>query len=76
MSDLQAAFDDVRDLCDGSEPDSLHVIVEAARKYANPDYEAAHAVLARYGFTVFGVEVDSSITRRVVDAALGVSEDE
>ena len=34
-SELQDAFDDVRDLCDGSEPDSLHVIVEAARKYAN-----------------------------------------
>ncbi len=32
-SELQGAFNDVRDLCDGSEPDSLHVLVDAARKW-------------------------------------------
>ena len=72
-SELQAAFDDVRDLCDGSEPDSLHVIVEAARKYANPDMEAFHKALYEWFHSERPMSSDAE--KELVDAALGVTED-
>ncbi len=69
--ELQAALEDVRDLCDGSEPDSLHVIVDAARKVANPDKVAMQAVVHRYQ-PEFD---DPDYIDELWNAALGITED-
>ncbi len=57
--------------------DDAQAIVEAARKYANPDYEAAIQVEAnmRSGVGV-GPLTDRSRVQAIVDAALDVTEDE
>ena len=86
MSDLQDALADVDDLTDGSEPDTFWVIVEAARRVANPDYRAG--VVEWIGDEPpdnypdeFDWEdmIQSTLTQTVkpvVDAALGITEDE
>ena len=70
-SELQAAFDrwDSR-----TRPEWTTSIVEAARKYANPDIEAATAIIYELRFAKTSDEWDDmiyDITKEAVGAALG-----
>ena len=72
-SELQAALDHwvVPLGLKGNQLSELIVIVEAARKYANPDYEAAISVMwDREPY----LESKKENMRRAVDAALGITE--
>ena len=79
MSDLQDALDLHDEWMTGvswnpNDPHSqaILVIVEAARKYANPNIEAGVEVLAPHSREIYG-RVDE-LVKEIVDAALGVTE--
>lgn len=54
-------------------PDCGYVNLEAARKYANPDLEAAAQVFETAGYRNKGIRI---LLDKAVDAALGVTKDE
>ncbi len=62
---------------DTREIEAFHVLKEAARKYANPDYEAAQKLLDSIIDGLIpkgqGMAIDATF---VVDAALGVTKEE
>ncbi len=70
MSDLQDALDKYDKT--GSAYGNVSLFVEAARKYANPDYEAA---LTIYDAASPNHPDEVSYVRAIVDAALSVTED-
>ena len=81
MSDLQDALDLHDEWMTGvswnpHDPHSqaILVIVEAVRAYANPDMEAFHKAL--YEWYHSERPMSSDVEQELVDAALGVTEDE
>ena len=79
MSELQDAFDKYDKT--GSAYGNVGLFVEAARKYANPDYEAAtvYAVKLFMGDKAAQEPIPPHIrtgSERIVKIALGVTEDE
>ena len=79
-SELQAALADWESLgtIRQQELGWMHPLVETARKYANPDYEAATAITNQLRYAKTSDDWDDliyDITKEAVDAALGVTED-
>ncbi len=77
MSDLQDAADRLANRIP-LEPGDREVLVEAARKWANPDIDAAEAITYKLRYIKDGDEWDDKIygiTKEAVAAALGVTED-
>ena len=83
MSDLQAAIAGVLGwhIDDSDMPtfvrDDHNTVIEAARRVANPDIEAATAITYDLRYVKDGDDWDDQIedvTKRAVNAALGVSE--
>ena len=52
--------------------EATRIVVEAARKYADPDIEAGVEVLSPHSREIYG-SVDE-LVKEIVDAALGVTE--
>ncbi len=76
MSDLQDALDawETRPTRDGVDDEALLIIVQEARKYANPDMEAVHKAL--YEWFHSERPMSSDVEKKLVYAALTVTEDE
>ena len=76
MSDLQADINWVANITmdNGDDNNRITKVVEAARKYANPDYGAFHKALYEWFHGERPMSPD--VERELVDAALGVTEDE
>ena len=78
MSDLQDALDrrqQIRDELYDPQRDAFDTIVEAARLVANPDYTAAYAEWEHSPDLDAGHITEIQFVKRIVDAALGITED-
>ena len=74
MNKLQDAFDWVDSGPTVVGAKHITVLLEAARKYANPNYEAGVEVLDPHSRAIYG-RVDE-LVKEIVDAVLGVTDPE
>lgn len=74
IKEVQDALTELNEI--GTYPTWMRPLVEAARKWANPDYEAAAKDL-NYTLSSEGLSIhfDAVDMEGIVDAALGITED-